>query len=89
MHGALEKRAVVADQHGSGPQAPHEALQDLQPGDVQVVGRLVEQEDVIAGQQQRGEVDTGRLAAGQTGHRFAAGIDGQAEGGEDRGGALL
>lgn len=39
VHGALEKRAVVADQDGPGPQASHEPFQDLQPGDVQVVGR--------------------------------------------------
>ena len=89
VHGALEKRAVVADQDGSGPQAPREPFQDLQPGDVQVVGRLVEQEDVVAGQQQRGQVDTGRLAAGQAGHRLAAGAGGQSQGGEARGGALL
>ena len=79
----------MADQDGSGPQAPHEPFQDLQPGDVQIVGRLVEQEDVVAGQQQRGEVDTGRLATRQAGHRLAADVAGQSEGSEDPGGALL
>ena len=43
----------------------HEALQPLQAVQVEVVGRLVEQEDVVAGQQQGGESGAGRLAAGE------------------------
>ncbi len=59
-------------------------LQALQAVQVEVVGRLVEQEDVVAGEQQRGEAGAGRLAAGERGHRLVQ-ADGQAE----RGGDLL
>ena len=46
----------------------HEALELIEAGQVEVVGRLVEQQDVVAGQQQRREADPRRLAAGQPGH---------------------
>ena len=44
----VEELAVVADQHGAGPQAGDEALQPVQPVQVEVVGRLVEQQHVVA-----------------------------------------
>ncbi len=55
----------MADHHGAGAQAGDEALQPVQPVQVEVVGRLVEQEDVVAAEQQRGEAGAGGLAAGQ------------------------
>ncbi len=67
--GPGQELAVVADHDGARAQALHEPLQALQTLQVQVVGRLVEQEDVVAGEQQRGEARAGRLATGQRGHR--------------------
>ena len=63
--GAGQELAVVADHDGAGAQAGDELLQPLQAVEVEVVGRLVEQEDVVAAEQQRGEAGAGRLAAGQ------------------------
>ena len=68
-----EELAVVADEHGAGAQPGDEPLQPVQPVEVEVVGRLVEQEDVVAAEQQRGEARAGRLAAGQRGHRRGRG----------------
>lgn len=59
----------MADQHGAGAQALDEGLQPVQAVQVQVVGRLVQQEDVVAREQQRGEARAGRLTAGERGHR--------------------
>ena len=51
------------------PQPGDEPLEPLQPVEVEVVGRLVEQEDVVAGEQQRRQPGPGGLAAGQRRHR--------------------
>jgi len=67
--GAGQELAVVADDDESRSQGRAELLEPLQPGEVQVVGRLVEQEHVVARQQDRGQTGAGRLAAGQ-GHRL-------------------
>ncbi len=45
----------MADQDGARPQAPDERLKPGQPVQVEVVGRLVEQEDVVPAQQQRSQ----------------------------------
>lgn len=63
-----QELAVVADDDGARAQAGHEALQALQSVEVEVVGGLVEQEDVVAGEEQRGESRAGRLSAGERGH---------------------
>jgi len=54
-----EELAVVGDEHHPSTQAPHEPLEPLQPREVEVVGRLVEQHDVEAAQQQGGEGGSG------------------------------
>ena len=65
----VEEGAVVADQHhGIGP-GGKELLQPLDGLDVQVIGRLVQQEDVGLHQQELGQLDThapptGELAGG-------------------------
>ncbi len=59
----------MADQHGAGAQALDEGLQPLQAVQVEVVGGLVQEEEVVAGEQQRGEAGPGGLAAGEGGHR--------------------
>ena len=68
-HRAGQELPVVADHHRRGAQPGDEPLQPLQPVQVQVVGRLVEQQHVVAGEQQRGQPGPGRLPAGQRGHR--------------------
>ena len=61
--GAGEELAVVADEHGARAHARDEPLEALEPVEVEVVRRLVEQEDVVAAQQQRGEARARGLAA--------------------------
>ncbi len=72
-----EELAVVADDDDAGPRAGDEALELVEPGEVEVVGGLVEQQDVVPGQQQRGQPDAGRLPAGQAGHRGVEGDPGR------------
>jgi len=67
-HDARQELPVVGDQHDAGAQAAHEGLEPLQAGDVEVVGRLVEQHHVEATEQQGGECDPGGLPAGQGRH---------------------
>ncbi len=56
---------VVADQDGAAAPPGDERLQPGQAVQVQVVGRLVQQGDVVPAEQQRGQAGPGRLAAGQ------------------------
>src|SRR6266545_2494703 len=63
--GGRQERPVVAHQHdpaadpapgpGGGPLADQETFQPVEPGEVEVVGRLVEQEHVEAGEQDGGQ----------------------------------
>ena len=55
----------MADDHEAGLQPEHELLEPLEPGEVEVVGRLVEQEHVVAAEQHAGQRGPGRLPAGQ------------------------
>ena len=64
----VEEIAVVRDEHHSGGQPVQELLEPLEPGEVQVVRRLVEQEHVEAGEQDRGERCASGLAARQGAH---------------------
>src|SRR3712207_7697390 len=48
-----------------GPRPGDEPLQLVQPRQVEVVRRFVEQQDVVARQQQAGQPDPGGLTAGQ------------------------
>ncbi|MEU4233274.1 hypothetical protein AB0F17_54085 [Nonomuraea sp. NPDC026600] len=54
--GPGQELPVVADHHRAGPQAVDKALQPVEPVEVEVVGRLVEQEQVIAAEQQLEQV---------------------------------
>lgn len=78
----------MADDDGARAQAGHEALQALQSVEVEVVGGLVEQEDVVAREEQRGEARAGRLSAGERGHGPVE-AHGQAQLGGDLLGPLL
>jgi hypothetical protein len=53
----------MRDEHDARGQPAEEPLQPLEAGEVEVVRRLVEQEDVEAREQDRRERRTGRLAA--------------------------
>ena len=55
----------MADQHDAAADAADERLEPLQPVEVEVVGRLVEQHDVEPAEQQRGQADAGGLTAGE------------------------
>ena len=58
----------MRDEHDAGGEPVEEALEPLEAREVEVVRRLVEQEDVEAREQDRGERGAGRFAAGQRRH---------------------
>jgi hypothetical protein len=62
---AIEEEAVVADHHGAAGEILQRVLERAQRLDVEVVGRLVEQQDVAALLQHLGHVDAVALAARQ------------------------
>ena len=68
--GPGEERAVVAHQHDRRAQVVDPALEAIEAVEVEVVGRLVEQEHVEAGEQQGGQPGPGRLATGQRRRRL-------------------
>lgn len=68
----------MADDDRAGLETGDEGFEPFEAVQVEIVGRLVQQEDVVAAEQQRGEAGAGRLAAGQGGHRLVE-ADGQAE----------
>ena len=70
---AFEQPAVVADQHDAGAHPGQFALQPLDAGQVEMVGRLVEQQDVGQRRQRAGQRGAARLAAGQRGGVLLAG----------------
>src|SRR5438105_14535464 len=62
---AVEEPAVVADDHGAAAEAQKRLFQGPQRIHVQVVGRLVEQQQVAAAAEQLGEMHAVALAAGK------------------------
>ena len=66
--GAVEERAVMGDDDDSCARPCHEALQPVEPLEVEVVGRLVEQEDVEAREQDRRESRARSLSSGERPH---------------------
>ena len=69
VHGTGQELAVVAHDDDACPQPSDELLEPRQSVQVEVVGGLVEQEHVVAAEQQRCQSGTCRLAAGQGRHR--------------------
>ena len=61
----LEEPAVVGDEHDGGVERLQVALEPLQRGDVEVVGRLVEQQQVGVARERAGERRARELAAGE------------------------
>ncbi len=62
---AVEEPAVVGDDDGAAGEGEQRLLERAQRVDVEVVGRLVEQQHVAAAAQQLGEVQAVALAAGE------------------------
>src|SRR6202166_4517333 len=62
---AVEKEAVVADDDGAAGEIEQRLFERAQRVDVEVVGRLVEQEQVRAALQHFGEMHAVALAAGE------------------------
>jgi hypothetical protein len=71
---------VADDQQGTAV-APEELQHPLLGVGVEVVGRLVEQEDVAAGEQDAHQLDPAPLAAGQRAERQVEAVVGQADAG--------
>ena len=78
----------MADDDGPGPQPGDEALEPVEAVEVEVVGGLVEQHDVEAGQQQGREAGARGLPAGQRRHG-QAGVDVEPDLGQHRGRPVL
>ena len=67
--GAVEELAVVRDDDRAAAQlVAQELLEAFEPGEVEVVRRLVEEEHVEPGEHDRGEARPGRLPTRQRGH---------------------
>ena len=62
---AIEKPAVVADDHGAAGEIQQRLLERAERVDVEIVGRLVEQQQVAALLQELGEMDAVAFAARQ------------------------
>ena len=63
----VEEGPVVRHHHHRTGDAVDEGLELVEPGEVEVVGGLVEQQHVVARQQDRGQRGPGRLPARQRG----------------------
>ena len=66
---ALEHEAVVGDEHEPACELGQAVLQDLEGRDVEVVGGLVEDQEIGGLAHEAGDEDAGLLAAGQPAHR--------------------
>ncbi len=61
----LQQPAIMADQHDPRPQAAEFGLEPLDAGQVEMVGRFVQQQHVGFRCEHAGECGASRLAAGQ------------------------
>jgi hypothetical protein len=85
--GGRQERPVVADQHHRPLLAGQEPLQAGQAVEVEVVGRLVQQQHVEAGEQDGGQAGPDPLAARQPGQGDLEDVGVQADVGQDLRGA--
>ena len=69
----LQEPAIVGDEHDRRVEADQMPLQPLQRRDVEMVGRLVEQQQVGVAGQRAAERGAGQLAAGERGQRRGPG----------------
>ena len=75
----VEEGPVVGHGHDRARRRRHERLEEIEPGEVQVVRRLVQQQDVLAGEQDGSQRGTGRLAAGEVADLDVEAVGGQAD----------
>ena len=68
-----EKAPVVADDYQCGAAGIEVALQPFDRGQVEMIGRLVEQQDIGRRRQHARERGTARFAAGEMGRVFVTG----------------
>ncbi len=80
----LEEPAVVGDEDDGGVELDEVALEPLQRGDVEVVRRLVEQQQVGLGRQRPSQRSAGQLAAGEGRERALGLLGAEAEPAQDR-----
>jgi hypothetical protein len=80
-----QERPIVAHEDDAGVGVAEEPAQALEAVEVEVVGRLVQEEDVEAGQQHGGQVDLHLLAAGELRHRPVHSVGRDAEVGQHLG----
>ena len=64
---AVEQVAIVRDQDQGAGEFGEAVFEDLEGGDVEIVGGLVEQQDVGGLEHEAGDQDAGLLAAGEAG----------------------
>src|SRR5581483_9163133 len=86
---AVEEDAVVGDDGSTAAESGQEALEALEPVEVEVVRRLVEEEDVEPRKQDRRERGASRLAAGERRQRQLETVGAQPEVGGDETSARL
>ena len=77
--GRVEQLEVVADDHERASVPGEELHEPLLRVDIQVVGGLIEQQDLRAREQDPGEFESSPLASRQGGHRQIQTIVGQSE----------
>ncbi len=87
VHRVVEQFAVVADDQGAVRIFAQARLQPQRAFEIEIVGRLVEQQQVRLGEQGRGHGDAHPPAAGELRHRPGEVCGGEAEAAEDFGGA--
>ena len=80
------RKARSCDTTMTGREAEDEPLEPVEAVEVEVVGRLVEQEHVEPGEQQRGELGAGGLAARQAGTGRSSSARARPRSSADRGG---
>ena len=70
VHGAVHKEAVMAHDDDAAVELRQVFLQDFEGGDVKVVGRLIEDEEIGLGHQYHGQVEPAALATTQFGNEL-------------------
>ena len=65
---SIEEPAVVADNHRATTKRLNALFKGAQGGNIQVVGRLVQQKHIAAAPQQLGQMDAVAFAAGKFAH---------------------
>ena len=70
IHGAIQKPAVVGDDHHATLKILKKVLQHRQGGHIQIVGRFIQQQHIGGADQQPTQMQPAPLPAGEPGHRL-------------------